>query len=565
MRASYIAIVSLVGAIGLVIGSAFSAAVAFGAIGLFVQGTGTPNANIVADYMKNARDRYMQGTACNDVGNCGSPLEVGPQNATLNGINYPASFWPLAFIPNWCRSGPDGCDKWDESVGKGTASLQAQLETALTTTDEPIVLFGYSQGGAVVSNVLNNYIKNLSGPDAEALKERIQIVTIGGIETPDGGLWSRLSFLRYLPIFDITFGPAMTPDPSVKQTVLSFHFDPVGDAPRYWGNPFALLNAVAALETVHGYYLAPNGNGPDETLPYGYTTQTLPAAIACNVGVNCRKDANGNEYIVVKATSLPIADFIYGAVPAALRPVIKPLLELVAPAYRVLAELGYDYSGDPSVSTPLSILPFNPFTFNPVNFALQFAGAIGQGIQNALGGGTSLSPLNPPAATVTTNAPAVQALSRLASDSSATSLAAPAVVDPVETAPVVAEKAPVVEAAPLASVTELPVTPKVTTPSTDVVEKTESTTTAAIPAKESTVGEKVEPTTGETKAEVKDVEKAETTKDLDKTESAKAETKTEPAKTEPAKAETKTEPAKTETKTEAKADEKKDADTKAAA
>ncbi|WP_163796997.1 PE-PPE domain-containing protein [Mycolicibacterium sediminis] len=401
LRAGYLATLSLLGAVVLLIGSAFSAALAFGAIGLIVQGTGTPNANIVNNYLENARNRYLQGTACTNAFNCGTVAE-GVPDPTLQGINYPASFFPLSFIPGWCRSGPDGCDKWDVSVGKGAVGLQEQLDYALTQTSDDIVVFGYSQGGAVVSNVLNDYIKAIP---VDAQKKRIQIVTIGGIETPDGGLWSRLSPLGFIPYFDITFGPPMTPDPLVKQTVMSFHFDPVGDAPRYFGNPFALLNAVAALETVHGFYLTPNGNGPTETLPYGYTPETLPAAIACNVGVNCRVDSYGNQYVVIQATSLPIADFIYGSVPSGLRPLIKPVLELVAPAYRVLAELGYDYSGDPSVATPLSILPFNPLTFNPVKVGLDLVGAVGQGVNNALGGGTSLSPLNPPEGAVAPNLP----------------------------------------------------------------------------------------------------------------------------------------------------------------
>lgn len=471
MRAVVLAFLAVIGSIVLTVGSAFSAALASGAIGLLVPGTGTPNANGVSDYMANARDRYLQGTPCNDIDNCGTPLELPLGSDTLTGINYPASFWPLSFIPNWCRSGPDGCDKWDESVGKGTEKLTDELDYYLNHTSEDVVILGYSQGGAVVSNVLNEYIKNIDDPEA---KKRIQIVTIGGIQTPDGGLWSRLGFLRYIPLFDITLTPPMTPDPVVKQTVYSFHFDPVGDAPRYWGNPFALLNAVAALETVHGYYLAPNGNGPTETLPYGYTEETLPEAIACNVGVNCRKDSYGNEYVVIAATSLPIADFIYGSVPSALRPLIKPLLELVAPAYRVLAELGYDYGGDPSVATPLSILPFNPFTLNPVKFAVQFVGAVGQGIQNALGGGTSLSPLNPPETATNDNVLAVQALGRLADDQSGAGAAdlAPASATPVGPA-VGGEPTGLIRrgagqdigdgATPLATVTQLPVTPQVVT------------------------------------------------------------------------------------------------------
>lgn len=100
IRSIGVLFVAMLGAIGLAVGSAFAAALAFGAIGLFVPGTGTPNANNVTDYLSNARDRYTQNTPCNDALNC-TPL----------GINYPASFFPLVIFPGWCRSGPDGCDK----------------------------------------------------------------------------------------------------------------------------------------------------------------------------------------------------------------------------------------------------------------------------------------------------------------------------------------------------------------------------------------------------------------------------------------------------------------------
>ncbi|MGH3640624.1 MAG: PE-PPE domain-containing protein, partial [Mycobacterium sp.] len=249
--------VSLLATIVLGVGAVFAATFAFGAVALIVPGTGTPIAGDVDDYMQQAQKRYLQGTACADAATC-----------DLQGIDYPASFWPLAFFPGWCRSGPDGCDKWDESVGKGTLALQDQLDYYLNETDENIVIFGYSQGGAVVSNVLSEDIAKITDPN---VRKRIQIVTIGGIQTPDGGLWSRLGFLHYIPILDVTLTPPMVPVPDVQYTSYAFHFDPVADAPRYWGNPFAMINALAALETVHGYYLTPNGNGPNETLPYGYT------------------------------------------------------------------------------------------------------------------------------------------------------------------------------------------------------------------------------------------------------------------------------------------------------
>lgn len=392
MRTSYIAVVSLLGVIALAIGSALSAAVAFAAIGLLVPGTGTPNANIVSDYMENARDWYMQDTACNDAVNCGTAAE-GVPDPTLQGIDYPASFWPLAIFPTWCRSGPDGCDKWDESVGKGAAALTDSLSAALATPGTPgerdIVIFGYSQGGAVLSKVLREY--GLT----EEEKARLDIVTIGGIENPDGGLWQRLAFLRYIPILNVTFAPPMPVDPAIKTTTYGFEYDPVVYAPRYWGNPFAMLNAIAAFDNVHGYYLSPNGNGETDGLPYGYTPATLAPHLVCEVGVNCREDQYGNQYIMIPATSLPIMNLVMSLTPDLLKPLVKPIVDLISPVYKVLADLGYDWSGDPGRPTPLSILPFNPFQ-NWVDVGARLVAAAIQGVQDMINGGPSVAPTTVP-------------------------------------------------------------------------------------------------------------------------------------------------------------------------
>ncbi len=111
------------------------------------------------------------------------------------------------------------------------------------------------------------------------------MVTIGGIENPDGGLWTRLSFIPYVPILDITSDPAMPVDIDAlkgKIYTVGFQYDPVMYAPLYWGNPIALLNALAAFETVHGYYLTPNGNGPNDPIAYGYTEAELADQLNCD-------------------------------------------------------------------------------------------------------------------------------------------------------------------------------------------------------------------------------------------------------------------------------------------
>ena len=110
------------------------------------------------------------------------------------------------------------------------------------------------------------------------------MVTIGGIENPDGGLWARLGFIPYVPILNITPHPAMPVDiDTLKGNIytVGFQYDPVVYAPLYWGNPIALLNALAAFETVHGYYLTPNGNGPNDPIAYGYTQDELADQLDC--------------------------------------------------------------------------------------------------------------------------------------------------------------------------------------------------------------------------------------------------------------------------------------------
>lgn len=397
IRSVGILFVAMLGTVGLAIGSAFSAALAFGAIGLFVPGTGTPDANIVSDYLSNARDRYTFGTPCNSEANCPTKLE-NPGDPSLLGIDYPASFFPLVIFPGWCRSGPDGCDKWNVSVGKGTDMLDQQLAPYLdlNSTDQ-VTLFGYSQGGAVIADELQRIAAlNLD----QSVLDRLHVVTIGGIENPDGGLWQRLGFLPRIPFLDISFNPAMKTDNGFDTTAIGFEYDPVTYAPRYWGNPLALLNAVAALETVHGYYLSPNGNGPTDTLPYGYTpgpTGTLATQLDCVQSPdNCRYGSSGETtYIMIPATSLPIFDLVMGLVPTPLKPLVQPFVNLLTPVTKLLIDLGYNWNGDPDKATRLSILPFNPFTLHPVQFSVQFVQAIGQGIRDALNGGPSMATAAP--------------------------------------------------------------------------------------------------------------------------------------------------------------------------
>ncbi|MGH3676471.1 MAG: PE-PPE domain-containing protein [Mycobacterium sp.] len=339
---------------------------------LIVPGTGTPDGNVVADYRENFYSRYIFGTDPMLPAACTTEAEC-----TLMGINYPASFFPLVIFPGWCE--PGRCETWNVSVGTGVANLNSALITALANTDDDIVLAGYSQGGAVVSNEL----RNLAGLDPD-VKSRLSVVVIGNAYNPDGGFFTRLGFLPTLPFFDVTWGPPMPVDTGIPITSIGFEYDPVMYAPLYL-NPLSLLNAAAALDTVHGFYLAPNGDNPG-ALPYGYTPDELANILATPCpGPHCRVDAAGNEYFMIPAKSLPLADLILDfASSTGTTPVVKPFVDLFAPAAKVIIDLGYDWSGDPGVPRTLSFLPFNPAT-DWVEVGEDLVVAAGEGIEAFLG------------------------------------------------------------------------------------------------------------------------------------------------------------------------------------
>jgi hypothetical protein len=166
-----------------------------------------------------------------------------------------------------------------------------------------------------------------------------------------------------------------------------------------------MLNALAAFETVHGYYLTPNGNGPTDPIAYGYTEPELAAirATPCP-GPNCRVDSFGNKYYMIPAKSLPIMDLITSALPAPLQPVAKPFVDLISPVYKVLADLGYDWSGDPGKEKWLSLLPFNPIQNWPAVGVKLIVAAI-QGIQAFIGDLGGLTSIVPATVAPTSNTP----------------------------------------------------------------------------------------------------------------------------------------------------------------
>jgi PE-PPE domain len=382
-KALLLVVVALIGSVGLAIVSAFTAAFAFGAVALIVPGTGTHNIGSIPEYKQNAVNRYINPL--------GDPVCTRSDGSCQVGVDYPATFFPLVIFSGWCPS--LSCDTWNKSVGIGVTNLNDDLTTALgdpANDGQNFVIFGYSQGGAVVSQELVklNNDKTLSQAD----KDRISAVTIGNINNPLG-LWSRLSFLPTIPLLDISFGPQL-PTKGIKSTNYSFEYDPVGDAPQYWGNPLAMLNALAAFEYVHGYYLSPNENG-DDPMPYGYNDATLAYAID-NTKPRTFQDAT--FVLIPQQGALPLFQpFVDLATSTGTRALIDPVISLIQPVTKVLINLGYDRVSNPGIARTLSILPFNPFQ-DWGKVGAELVGGVIEGVTNVVNGvDVTKPPTVPPA------------------------------------------------------------------------------------------------------------------------------------------------------------------------
>src|SRR4051794_23630898 len=111
-RIAYLFVLGMLSSVVLGVVLALTAAVSLAATALIVPGTGTPNANIVDLYRQHATDRYIApfNPTCTSTNGC-----------IMTGINYPASFFPLGFIGNWCPG--YSCDTWNASVGTGVENL----------------------------------------------------------------------------------------------------------------------------------------------------------------------------------------------------------------------------------------------------------------------------------------------------------------------------------------------------------------------------------------------------------------------------------------------------------
>lgn len=337
-----------------------TALVTLAATALIVPGTGVPNPQAVPGYMENAVGYYISPTT-----------PVCATVCTAEPVPYAAQFWPFPF-EGW--GGLSGA-KLDVSVTDGLSQLTSDLVGTYRPSDQnPVVVFGYSQGATVASRQ-KTLLSKLSAQDQEA----VSFVLIGNPNRPNGGLFERLAAFGTVPILDATFGLPTPTDTAMATTDIAFEYDGVADFPLYPVNLLADLNAIAGFWYNHGTMLSPNGRNPAES-PNGLSPAELAAAIADPANQQ-RLPGSDTTYVLVPTPNLPLLQPLreFGAF-TGLQFITTPLIHLIQPALKVLIDTGYDRTLPYGRPAPFRLIP----RVNPLTLTVDLAEAVGQGITDAL-------------------------------------------------------------------------------------------------------------------------------------------------------------------------------------
>lgn len=261
----------------------------------------------------------------------------------VTALQYPASiplFSPGIFVPGI-----------DESIATGVSQLQTD-----TAADGAPVIFGFSQGGAVVSEYKRAFNAKYADPAPDVSIAAPTFVMIGNIERPNGGFYQRFAGL-HVPFFDMTAlgsTPTETAGATAGQVTtydISGQYDPVSDFPAYPLNLFADLNAALGFIYVH----------------LDYSNLDMPSAVL-------QDQVGDTDYYMIPSTRLPLL------LPLRAIGVPDPILAVLDAPLRVLVEAGYDRTVSPGQPTAAGLLP----TANPGTVLQNFLTAIPTGIDDGL-------------------------------------------------------------------------------------------------------------------------------------------------------------------------------------
>ncbi len=212
------------------------------------------------------------------------------------GLHTPEEAWPLF-----------GTMTGEQSVAAGVRDLH----TAITDTyaGDNLLIFGVSQSALIAGLEMRDLIAH---PPADLAT--LHFALLGGPDNPMGGIFLRLNGLS-IPGMNFSDYPPTITD-AFPTAIYAGEYDGVSDFPRYPFNIWALLNAIAGLQTVHLGYADLTAEQVASAVHLGHTGLT--------------------DFYMIPTPILPLLQPLYES-----SDVGKMLVDYIQPQLKVLVDLGY--------------------------------------------------------------------------------------------------------------------------------------------------------------------------------------------------------------------------------
>jgi hypothetical protein len=220
-----------------------------------------------------------------------------------------------------------------QSISQGLSELNGSLTMQLSTTNQPVVVFGYSQSAAIATDEIRNLIA-MGSPDTNELS----FILTGDLGNPDGGLFERFTG-AYLPVLDWNFNGATPPLSPYHTVIYTNEYDGIADFPEFVLDPISDANAVAGIFFgAHDY------------------SSLSPQMVADAIQLPTSPGYAGNTaYYLIPTQNLSLLAPVRMWVPA---PYGNEVADLLQPDLRVFVDLGYGSGEYANLPTPARLLEF---------------------------------------------------------------------------------------------------------------------------------------------------------------------------------------------------------------
>ena len=262
-----------------------SVAVAVAAAGVVAVPTVTPPAPVIQ-----ARELQLTSgdSAASPLGD-GTALVIGGSGIPIPADRYVDAADTLYLAPRGFTGTPQALDTpegfypttgvnsltADASEAQGSKILDGailgQIATGQVDSENPVVVFGYSQSSAFSTMTMQQLT------DQGVPSDDVHFVLVGDTAAPDGGLLERFALPGgdfSVPSFGVTFGDP-TPADLYPTDIYTLEYDGFADFPQYPINPIADLNAFAGMIYEHLTYLTLDSDQIQHAIPLDTVGDTL--------------------------------------------------------------------------------------------------------------------------------------------------------------------------------------------------------------------------------------------------------------------------------------------------